>query len=76
MPKTPPIRSTADALDALGRDAVRERLKLTPSSMSDALRGDDAKFPARWYAPMKELADERGVELPLDVFHWRKTDAA
>lgn len=75
MPNTPPIRSTADALDALGRDAVRDRLNLTPSSLTDATR-DGALFPARWYAPMKALADERNVELPLCLFNWRKDTAA
>lgn len=65
----------AAVLDALGRERVRVALGLTASSLSDATR-DGAKFPARWYGPMKILADEQGVDLPLGVFAWRSTEAA
>lgn len=64
------MTKTADILDALGRDVVRESLGLTPSSLTDATR-EGALFPARWYGPMKKLADEKGIALPMGLFHWR-----
>lgn len=67
--------STAGILDVLGRERVRVALDLTPSSLSDATR-DGAKFPARWYGPMKRLADETGVDLPMELFHWRSAGEA
>lgn len=60
----------ADIIDCLGRDVIRQRLGLTPSSMSDAVR--EGKFPARWYGPMCEIAAEQGVDLPMSLFHWRE----
>ena len=64
----------AVVLAALGRLRVRLRLNLSQSSLTDAIA--DGKFPAPWYAPMKALADEKGVELPLCLFNWRKDSAA
>lgn len=53
----------------LGRSKVRKRLGLSHSDITDAIAA--SRFPARWYGPMRELAEAKGFDLPLDAFHWR-----
>ncbi len=68
------MQTTADIVHAIGRDSLQRRLRLSPQSVSDAIR--DGKFPARWFGPMEPLAAEKGIPLPRDLFHWREGEAA
>ena len=65
------MKTPKDVYEALGRDRIQRELGLTPASLTDAIA--DGKFPARWYARIKALADADGVALPLALFSWRKS---
>jgi hypothetical protein len=55
-----------DLAQALGRTAMAARLDVGLTAISNAtVRG---KFPAQWFAVLKQMADEAGVECPMCLF--------
>lgn len=61
-------------IKALTPQTIMESLGVTEFSIRNAKR--ERMFPARWYAPIKELCDERGLECPLGAFYWIGTTKA
>lgn len=56
----------------IGRRRMAERLGLLPTAVSNAVvRGS---FPASWYIVIKQLADEAGVECPVELFRMRASE--
>lgn len=50
-------------IDAIGREALRERLGLTwPSAITEGMRRE--RLPASWYAAMCDLGEERQMSPP------------
>ncbi len=68
------MKTVPEVYEKIGRARIQKQLDLKASSLTDALT--DGRFPARWYAPMKKMAEEDGLELPLSLFHWRNETAA
>lgn len=64
------MNTVPQIVDRLGRQEIIDRLGVRTSSVTDAI--SDGVFPARWYGELKEMADEQGIELPLELFNWRK----
>lgn len=55
----------------LGNAAIREAVGVSDHSIRYART--TGKFPASWYAPIKAMCDERGVDCPLGVFNFKIT---
>lgn len=55
-------------IDGIGRTRICERLHVSSSAVSNHLA--DQSFPAGWYLGMKNLADEAGLDCPLEFFKW------
>ncbi len=68
------MTTAKDIVDALGRPEIQQKLGIGTQSVTNCIAGNE--FPARYYGGMKELADARGVELPLDLFNWRRAEDA
>jgi hypothetical protein len=70
MNKHPVITIT----DALGADAMSQRLGVTPHSIRHA-RATKA-FPASWYAPLLDMCAAAGIDCPLNAFNWKTPNEA
>lgn len=55
-------------IDTLGPGRIEAQLGVTKFSLLAAKR--DRLFPARWYAPLRAMCDEDGIDCPLDAFRW------
>lgn len=55
-------------IEAIGHSVLRENLGLTERNLRHAK--SVGYFAAKWYKPMKELAEGRGVYCPLDAFNF------
>jgi len=64
------MNEARNLINHLGRQAVAGALGVDDSSISHAYRV--GKLPAAWYAPLKRMADEKGLEVPLCLFAWRE----
>ena len=60
--------------DALGSVAIQERLGVTEFSIRHARR--EGSFAASWYAAMKAMCDEAGVDCPMSAFNWKTSEPA
>jgi hypothetical protein len=60
------MRSVLNLFDALGRDAVRMRLDVSPSQMSNAVAHNS--MPSSWYVCIRNMCVECGVECPDGLF--------
>jgi len=58
-----------DIIEALGRDAIAEKLGVAPRRVDRART--EACLPASWYAGLCELA---GRDLPRSCFHFKGMD--
>ncbi len=56
-------------INAIGEDAICKRLGVKPRAIRHAR--SVGRFAASWYAPLKEMADPLGVEVPIEIFNWR-----
>lgn len=56
-------------IDAVGHEVLRDALGLTDRNIRHAR--SVGYFAAQWYAPMKVLAESRGVFCPLDAFNFK-----
>lgn len=56
----------------LSPEAVASELKVSEHSIRAAKAA--GVFPARWYAPLKRLCDDRGIPVPLNAFNWLDPD--
>jgi hypothetical protein len=55
--------------DALGRKSMSDAVGVGLTAISNAvIRG---WFPSSWFLAVKELADQKGVECPPDLFRMR-----
>lgn len=61
-------------LKQIGRDAVGKRLNVGKSVISRA--AIENEFPASWYIGLTALGEERGVEVPRELFKWREPNEA
>ena len=59
-------------IEALTSKVIQDKLGITEFSILAAKR--KRRFPARWYAPIKQLCDEKGIECPIDAFTWAGSD--
>ena len=65
--------TVSDICDKLGRKAIAERLNVGATAVSNA--SVEQKFPAAWYAVIREMCGSSGIDCPLDAFNWKGTDA-
>ena len=68
------MTSVKDIVEILGRAEIQKRLALGTQSVTNCI--SENEFPARYYAVLKEMADEKGVDLPLSIFNWRRGEDA
>lgn len=71
---------TAEALvKSLGREDVQLRIYGSSQAAADLRRERRSitqriwmgSFPAAWYKAMREIADEKGVDCPMDLFSFK-----
>lgn len=55
--------------DKVGRPVVARRLGVGLTAVSNAVVA--GVFPASWYAGVKSLCDERGIDCPMSAFNWK-----
>jgi sialic acid synthase SpsE len=58
-------------INELGRASVGEAVGLGEKSISRA--AVDGSFPASWYAALKKLCDQNGIECPVSAFNMRQS---
>jgi hypothetical protein len=56
-------------IKALGRENIAARIGVSDFSIRHARAS--GKFPASWYAPLREMCAEAGVACSLDAFNWK-----
>lgn len=61
-------------VETLGRTEMQERLGVATQSITNCIAENE--FPARYYAVLKEMAEERELEMPLSLFNWRRAEDA
>lgn len=60
---------TSDLADALGRGEISKAVGVGATAVSNAVVA--GRFPSSWYGAVKALADEKGVDCPMDLFAMR-----
>jgi len=59
-----------ELISKIGRKQVLKRLDLrSNSAISNQIR--DGRFPASWFVALRDMAREKGLDVPLDLFRWR-----
>ncbi len=61
--------TTHEVADALGRSEMATRIGVGLTAISAAVC--DGKFRPAWYKTMREMAAEKGVEIPDSLFRWK-----
>lgn len=56
-------------IDAVGHEVLRDSLGLTERNLRHAR--SVGYFAAQWYAPIKVLAESRGVFCPMEAFNFK-----
>ena len=64
--------SVLEISNQLGRGNIASRIGVTGGAVTEAIR--NGAFPSSWFIAMRELGDERGVEVPEDLFRWKGKD--
>lgn len=64
--------STQLICDALGRKRMAERLGVGLPAISNAAA--DGQFPAKWFAVLRDMCAEAGVECPEALFKFIGAD--
>lgn len=62
------MKALRKLIDGIGRTRICERLHVSSSAVSNHLA--DKNLPAGWYLGMKNLADDAGLDCPLELFKW------
>lgn len=65
----PPSLTASAICDALGRKAIAERLNVGATAVSNA--SAENRFPASWYAAIKDMCEAAEIACPLDAFNWK-----
>lgn len=60
----------ASVVAAIGRNELGALLGVKYSAIGMAVAAD--RFPASWYLVVSEICEERGIECPMDLFHWKR----
>jgi len=55
--------------DELGADAMCARLGVTEHSIRHARH--TGAFPASWFPIVKTMAEDAGLQCPMEVFNWK-----
>lgn len=55
-------------LDLVGRDEITSRFGFRAQDVSRAVKG--GLFPSGWYPYIRELCQERNVDVPEHLFRW------
>jgi len=63
--------TTSQFIDAIGPDALLSLEGMTERNLRHVR--SVGYFAARWYRPIKELAESRRILCPLDAFSWQET---
>lgn len=57
-------------IDALGVSQLSAKLGVGKSAVLNAR--NKPLLPGRWYAPVREMCAEAGLECPLGLFNWSR----
>ncbi len=68
------MANLSELVDALDRNVLCERLGITKAAISNVVT--DGKFPPGWFQIIMARAHEKGLEVPHDLFKWRKPERA
>ena len=66
----PLMLSISDIFNALGRTKLSQLLGVVPSALSNAENA--GIMPASWYAAVSDLAREKGVDCPRELFNFKQ----
>ena len=61
--------TTHEVADALGRKEMAARIGVGLTAISAAVC--DGKFRPAWYMTIRQMAAEKGVDVPDDLFRWK-----
>ena len=64
------MTTARDIIRALGADAIMRDLGVGKAALKKA--GIENKFSTSWFDGLEALAKERDVELPRELFPWRR----
>lgn len=74
MDQKPDTQVTAsDICDALGRKAIADRIGVGLTAVSNA--SADGGFPAKWFAVLREMCAECGLDCPEHLFNFVRPSA-
>lgn len=71
--KTDTHIAASDICDALGRKAIADRIGVGLTAVSNA--SVDGGFPAKWFAVLREMCAEVGIECPERLFNFIQPNA-
>lgn len=63
------MQTVSDILKAIGRKPLAEQLGVTVNAVGMAAINNS--FPASWHMKVTELAGEKGIEVPYELFNWK-----
>jgi len=69
----PTQTTVSDLCDALGRKEIAARLEVGAAAVSNA--SSDGLFPAGWYAVIREMCQESGLNCPDTLFNFRPANS-
>ena len=64
----PDTITASEIIDRLGVKRIANAVGVGETSVYN--RKSD--FPARWYAPMRDLCEEVGIPCPMELFNWAR----
>ena len=64
------MENVTSILDQLERGAVSKRLSVQKKTVWVAENA--GVFPAAWFEQISSMGKEKGVEVPMSLFNWRK----
>lgn len=59
-------------IEAVGTRRIAARVGVVETAVINAKR--KPLLPGRWYAPVKELCDEDGIDCPIEAFNWSRAE--